>query len=233
MTVVVATRALTKAYRGQTAVSDVSFAIGAGESVGLVGPNGAGKSTLLRLICGSLRPTSGTIELVDVAATKSKGPGRLLGFVFDPPGIPGSMSAQELLSIEAISQRLPSAAVDEAAGAFEIGDFLKRPFGKLSTGQRQRVALAAATLSDPQVLILDEPTNGLDIEAIHWLRLLIDNRTAKGLTSIVSSHNLLELDRMTSRTLVLQRRLLFDGANLDGEDHYFSLIGATTGADCR
>lgn len=235
MSPLVAARGLTKIYKGRVAVSDVTFDIGAGEAVGLVGPNGAGKSTLLRMLCGALGPTSGSISVSALDSRGARSPGRVLGFVFDPPGIPGSITAREFVAIEAQSQGLPSSTAARATDEYDLGSFSTRRFSKLSTGQRQRVALAAATLGEPDLLVLDEPTNGLDIEAIQWLRKLVDERTTAGLTTIVSSHNLPELDRMTSRTLVLKTSLLFDGTSLedgaqDGEDHYLSLIGAATKA---
>lgn len=230
MTAIVAARGLSKVYRGGVAVTDVSFEIEAGEAVGLVGPNGAGKSTLLRMLCGALRPTSGTITVAGLGRGSGRSPGRRLGFVFDPPGIPGSLTARELVAVEAQLQGLPAGVARAAMVEYELQAFATRRFSKLSTGQRQRVALAAATLGSPDLLVLDEPTNGLDIEAIQWLRRLIDGRAQKGLTTIVSSHNLPELDRMTSRTLVLKKTILFDGTSLmdgvdDGEGHYLALIG--------
>ena len=233
MNAVVLAESLTKSYGQRVALDRVSFSIRAGEAVGLVGPNGAGKSTLLRMICGSRRPSSGKIHMTSHTHQAERNPGRALGFVLDPPGIPGSMTAREVLAIERASQRLSKDLVERATADFGIQDYAKRPFGKLSTGQRQRVTLAAATLSDPNLLVLDEPTNGLDIEAIHWLRDLVHDRTVRGLTTIVSSHNLVELDRMTSRTLVLRKRLLFDGAALTGEEQYFSLVSSADGGDSR
>jgi ABC-2 type transport system ATP-binding protein len=217
-------RGVSKRYRATTAVEDVSFEIAEGESVGLVGPNGAGKSTLLRMLCGAQRPSSGLVTTPADLTTRHESPGRHIGFVFDPPGVPSSMTPKDLLSIEARSQGLEVDRTAQAIEEFDIGTYAKRAFGRLSTGQRQRVNLAAATLSDPTLLILDEPTNGLDIEAIHWLRLLLHRRTARGRTTIVSSHNLVELERMTGRTLVLKRRLLFDGPSVENEDQYFALI---------
>ena len=143
------------------------------------------------------------------------------------------MTPRKFLAIERTSQCLSQDVTERAITCFGIQDDAKRPFGKLSTGQRQRVALASATLSDPDLLVLDEPTNGLDIEAIHWLRDLVQERTSRGLTTIVSSHNLVELDRMTSRTLVLRTRLLFDGEALAGEDHYFALVSSAEGGGSR
>lgn len=229
MTAVVTADALTKSYRGRLALDAVSFSINAGESVGLVGPNGAGKSTLLRTLCGVLRPTSGGLSLFGESPTALEDPGKKLGFVFDSPGIPVAMTPRGYLRIEAASQGLEFAFVDRALKLFDIFSYANRRFGKLSTGQRQRVSLAAATLGRPELLALDEPTNGLDIEAIQWLRSLVESRTAEGLTTIVSSHNLPELERITTRTLVLKTTLRFDGARLsDNADHaeerYMKLI---------
>lgn len=229
MTTIVAVDSLTKSYRRHLALNDVSFSIEAGESVGLVGPNGAGKSTLLRTICGAIRPTSGSLSLFNDRPNAFKRPGERLGFVFDPPGIPRALTPRAYLRIEASSQGLDRDIAEAAIDTFNIEAYSNRRYGKLSTGQRQRVSLAAATLGRPALLVLDEPTNGLDIEAIQWLRSLVESRTSGGLTTIISTHNLPELERMTTRTLVLNTTLRFDGVSLSkdpdkAEQHYISLI---------
>jgi ABC-2 type transport system ATP-binding protein len=145
------------------------------------------------------------------------------------------MTPRKFMRTEAISQGLDGSAVDAALATFDVESYADRRFGNLSTGQRQRVSIAAATLGRPELLILDEPTNGLDIEAIQWLRSLVQSRTSDALTTIVSSHNLPELERMTNRTLVLKTTLRFDGNALSGdpgqaEDRYLELVSSSEGA---
>lgn len=201
----------TKTYRNGVQVGPVDLTIHRGESVGLVGPNGAGKTTVLRALCGVLHPTTGTVEVLGHDPAHLPEPGRTLGFVLDPAGLPGGMSARECLHLEALMQGLPADREHAAVERFGLGGFLGRPTGRLSTGERQRVALACATLGDPEVLVLDEPTNGLDIESLVWLRGVIDDRTAAGRTTLVSSHALSELSRVVARAVVFQRTVRSDG----------------------
>ena len=201
----------TKTYGAGVQVGPVDLRVAAGESVGIVGPNGAGKTTVLRALCGVLQPTSGAALVAGHRPAHLPEPGRTLGFVLDPAGLPGGMSARQCLRVEGLMQGLGRERQDEAVERFGLAEFGSRPTGRLSTGERQRVALACATLGDPQVLVLDEPTNGLDVESLVWLRGVIDARTAAGRTTLVSSHALTELSRVVDRAVVFHRTVRFDG----------------------
>lgn len=200
---------LTKQFGQTTALHDITIEIYTGETVGLIGPNGAGKSTFMKLIAGSLRPTSGSLS---VAHGASGGlPARRLGFVFDPDGIPGMWHTRSYLRYEAVCAKTSRSEFDTVIDRFELADVLRRRVGTLSTGQRKRVVLAGASMASPGLLLLDEPTNGLDIDSIRWLRALAEDRKARGLTTIVSSHPLAELMQMVERIVVIRTTLRFDG----------------------
>ncbi|NTW39148.1 MAG: ABC transporter ATP-binding protein [Cellulomonadaceae bacterium] len=225
----------TKTYRKGATVGPVDLTIAAGESVGLIGPNGAGKSTVLRALCGLLRPTTGAALILASDPARLPEPGRTLGFVLDPVGLPGGMNARQCLRLESRMQGLEKEREEAAVSRFGLTRFVSRPTGRLSMGERQRVALACATLGDPEVLVLDEPTNGLDIESLAWLRGVIDDRTAAGRTTLVSSHALSELSRVVDRAVVFHRTVRFDGPfpelpPVEAEQWYLS---AVSGAESR
>ncbi|MBO3663640.1 ABC transporter ATP-binding protein [Microbacterium stercoris] len=202
---------LSKSYRRVSALSDVSFTVQAGECVGLLGPNGAGKTSLLSCLVGARMPSRGRVRVMGADPAEIGAAGHHVAYVFDPPGLSADFTAVDCLRWEAKAQGLPPSVVDEAAERFGIAAYAKRRVGRLSTGQRQRVALAAALIGDPEVLILDEPHNGLDIEAGRWLRDLLDDRTARGRTTILSSHQLDELRRIVERVVVINQTLRYDG----------------------
>lgn len=227
---------LEKRYGQKTGIAGVAFGIGRGECVGLLGPNGAGKSTLLKILCGLMRPTAGQVRILDQDPCAVTEPGKTLGFVFDPAGLPPDLTAKECLTIEALGQGLDRDAVANAIVDFELSEFAGRRVRKLSTGQRQRAALAAAMMGDPEILILDEPMNGLDIESTGWLRTKIEERTARNKTTLISSHNLSEIRRVAHRAIVVRRSQRFDGPIPDLtepelERWYLSLVddGPTAG----
>jgi len=229
--VIVKTESLSKSFGTITALNNVSFTIEEGETVGLVGPNGAGKTTLMKMLCGALHPTSGKCTLLGRSPDRLDHPGSRLGFALDPPGVPGTMSVSEWLTLECRAQHLPSRSVTTILEDFDLEKLASHRFGKLSLGQRQRVALAAACVGNPAFLILDEPTNGLDVQAVQWLRAMVKQRGANGQTTLISSHNLAELGKETSRIIVLRTGVRFDGFGLlDDYDHaeerYLELIGA-------
>ncbi|WP_309107435.1 ABC transporter ATP-binding protein [Arthrobacter sp.] len=225
---------LEKRYGQKTGIAGITFGIGRGECVGLLGPNGAGKSTLLKILCGLMRPTAGNVRILDQDPCSVAEPGRTLGFVFDPAGLPPDLTVRECLTIEALGQDLGRGAVGKATEGFELSEFVGRRVRKLSTGQRQRAALAAAMMGDPEILILDEPMNGLDIESTRWLRKKIEERTVRNKTTLISSHNLAEVRRLADRAIVIRRNQRFDGpipelGESELERWYLSLVddGAT------
>jgi ABC-2 type transport system ATP-binding protein len=233
--VLISVSSVEKRYGHKTGISGINFSLARGECVGLLGPNGAGKSTLLKVVCGLMRPTAGNVSIMGQLPGSVKEPGKVLGFVFDPAGLPPELSARDCLKMEAFAQNLGSRAATIAVEDFGISEYQGRRIRKLSTGQRQRVALATAMMGDPEVLVLDEPMNGLDIETTRWLRDRIDNRTLRGKTTLISSHNLSETRRIAKRAVVVRRSQRFDGAipeleTVELERWYLSLVDDSSGA---
>jgi ABC-2 type transport system ATP-binding protein len=204
---------VTRRYGRVLAVSDVSLQVNAGEVLGLLGPNGSGKTTLLRLVTGYLSPTSGRITVTghDTVRQPMQARGRI-GYVPESVPLYGHMRVREFLRFMARLRGVPvadvAAAIERVAERTGVAPVLARPIRTLSRGYRQRVAIAQALLHDPDVLVLDEPTNGLDprqmIETRHLIRSLAGAHTV-----ILSSHILAEVERTVDRVaILLQGRLL-------------------------
>jgi ABC-2 type transport system ATP-binding protein len=200
---------ITKTFMGRTAVEDVSFAVGAGEVVAFLGPNGAGKTTTLRMIAGILEPDCGTITCngYDVWTDRIKAQS-LIGYL--PEGAPlyGEMTALSYLGFMAETRGIAKAARGEmiasAVSRTSLGDVLQRPIETLSKGFRRRVALAGAILHDPPILILDEPTDGLDPNQKRAARALIA-ALSPGRAILISTHVLDEVSAVCSRVLVVAK----------------------------
>jgi ABC-2 type transport system ATP-binding protein len=228
-------RGLTKRYGARTAVEDVSFTVTRGSVVGLVGRNGAGKTTTLKALVGILRPTAGS-AWVRALEDDPPSPAHALGFALDPPGIDPGHRARRHLEIAAVMAGIPRSRVDEVIEQYGIEDCANQRARSLSTGQRQRLALATAQLGRPEVLVLDEPTNGLDADGVRWLRHALRAHADHGGSVLISSHMLAELQQIADEVVVLERRVLFRGPleELTGggeatlEDAYFDLVETTT-----
>jgi ABC-2 type transport system ATP-binding protein len=204
--VVVADR-LVKRYGPRLAVRGVSFAIEEGEVIGLLGPNGSGKSTILRMLAGYLPPSGGTAHIagIDVAAN-SLAARMQVGYVPEDAPLYDGMRVGEFLhfiaAIKGVLRRAHRSAVGAAAERLELEPVLGMPIGKLSRGYRQRVAIAQALISDPPLLILDEPTNALDAYQVIAVRALIRSLAGRR-TVLVASHVLTEIERIASRVMIL------------------------------
>jgi len=208
---------LRKTFGATTAVDGLSLTVGAGEIYGLLGANGAGKTTTLRVLAGILTPTSGRtlVAGVDVAARPQVAQ-RQLGFLTGTTGLYARLTARELLTYFGRLHGLSRAAVDErtdvVARALDIGGILNRRCEGLSTGLRQRVSIARAVLHDPAVLILDEPTAGLDVLASRFLRDYVRSERDRGKAVIFSTHYLAEAELLCDRIGLLHRgQLLREG----------------------
>lgn len=196
---------LGKSFDGLAAVRDISFTVNSGELVGLLGPNGAGKSTTMRMLAGFLPQTSGTIEIAGFCMTKSPRAGQArLGYLPEVEGLFGHLTAYEYLLFLARSYSVaqPPEAIRIATEMIRCHDFLHRPMVNLSKGQRQRVLFAGALLHDPDVLILDEPTDGLDPNQKHEMRLVL-RELAKYKAVLVSTHILEEAEAICTRCMIM------------------------------
>jgi ABC-2 type transport system ATP-binding protein len=198
---------LVKRYGPRFAVRGVSFVIEEGEVIGLLGPNGSGKSTILRMLAGYLPPSGGTAHIagIDVAAN-SLAARMQVGYVPEDAPLYDGMRVGEFLHFMAAIKGVPRRALRNAVGAaaerLELGRVLGMPIGKLSRGYRQRVAIAQALVSDPPLLILDEPTNALDAYQVIAVRALIRSLAGRRLV-LVASHVLTEIERIASRVMIL------------------------------
>src|SRR5712692_268387 len=207
MTPVIAADQLTKWYGPRLAVDRVSLEVNAGEIMGLLGPNGSGKTTILRILTGYLRPSSGTARIAgldvvdDALAARAR-----VGYVPEDVPLYGWMSVREFLAfmarLKGLAGQAATGAVDAAIERLALGEVRRLLIGKLSRGYRQRVAIAQALLGNPDLLILDEPTNGLDprqiIEMRGHIRSLAGERTV-----VVTSHILGEIERVADRVAIL------------------------------
>lgn len=207
------TRALTKRFgRGadaQTAVADVSLHIQEGEVYGLLGPNGAGKSTTLKMICGMLRPTSG--EMLFGGRPWRRDDLYAIGSLIEEAPLYPNLTARENLRVRTTLLGLPERRIDEALEAVGLTDTGRKRAGRFSMGMRQRLGLALALLARPRLLVLDEPTNGLDPIGIEELRDQVRGFAAAGTTVLVSSHILSEVQQMADSVGIIYRgRLAYE-----------------------
>jgi len=209
--VIAATR-LTRRFGSRTVVNDITFAVSRSEIVALLGPNGAGKTTTLRMLAGLIAPTSGSVTIDGVQLTRATGTSlrSRIGFLTEAPGLWDRLTVRENLRIYAGLYRLAHAerAIDRALEMFELIECASARTAELSKGMRQKVALARALLHDPVILLLDEPSSGLDPEVMRMVRRLLEERRAAGCSILVSTHNLDEAERLADRVAVLHQRLL-------------------------
>jgi len=213
MTPVIVAERLTKSYGPRLAVDGVSLEVERGEVMGLLGPNGSGKTTILRILTGYLTPSSGTARIagLDIVADAHAIKPRV-GYVPENAPLYDGMRVRELLlfmaRIKGLGGGEASAAIDAAVARLALDRVLRLSIGKLSKGFRQRVAIAQALLGQPEILILDEPTNGLDPAQIIEMRRLI-RALAGEMTILVTSHILAEMERVADRVAILvEGRLL-------------------------
>jgi ABC-2 type transport system ATP-binding protein len=194
---------LTKRYGRRLAVDDLTFDVAAGRVTGFVGPNGAGKSTTMRMMVGLTRPDRGQVRYDGIEYTRLKHPARIVGCVLDARCMhPGRTARNHLRALAAVSG-VPTRRADEVLRDVGLETATNQRAGGFSLGMRQRLALAGALLGDPQVLLLDEPSNGLDPEGIRWLRNYLTSFASEGGTVFVSSHLISELSMFADDLVVL------------------------------
>jgi ABC-2 type transport system ATP-binding protein len=207
--------ALTKRYGTVTAVDDLSFVVRAGAVTGFLGPNGAGKTTALKVIVGLARPTAGRAFIDGSPAGSAAAEARMLGVYIEPCGAhPGRSARNHLRSLAALAG-LPRSRVDEVLALVGLEQAAGRRVGTYSTGMRQRLGLAAALLGDPQILVLDEPLNGLDPQGIRWLRTFLRQHAASGKTVLLSSHVLSEAAQTVDDVVVIHKGRLVRQGSID------------------
>jgi ABC-2 type transport system ATP-binding protein len=197
-------RSLTKRYGGTVAVDDLSFAVEAGKVTGFLGPNGAGKTTTMRALLGLLRPSSGEALVEGRPPVEMAEPLRTIGAALEATAFHPGRSGRNHLRTLAVAAGIPAPRVGEVLEMVELTGAADRRVKGYSLGMRQRLALAAALLGEPRILILDEPANGLDPQGMRWLRDLLRAQAAEGRTVLVSSHLLSEVSQ-TADELVMIR----------------------------
>jgi len=206
-------RALTKRFGTVEAVTDLSFEIEAGRVTGFLGPNGAGKSTTLRALLGLVHPTAGTATFDGRHYEQLERPSTRVGAVLEDAAFHPGRSGRNHLRVLAVTGGHPQGRVEEVLGIVGLTSAADRPAKGYSMGMRQRLAIASALLGDPQVLILDEPTNGLDPPGIAWMRELVRGQAAEGRAVLISSHLLAEVAQSVDDVVIIAKgRLRAQGA---------------------
>lgn len=211
---VIAVSGLTKRFGAVTAVDDLSFTVTPGRVTGFLGPNGAGKTTTLRMILGLATPDAGTVTIGGVAYRDRPRPAHHVGAALETASFHPGRSARDHLRVYAPEVGVPDSRCDEVlslVGLTEAGD---RTVGGFSLGMRQRLALATTLLGDPQVLLLDEPANGLDPEGIKWLRQFLGYLAGQGRTVLVSSHVLSEVQQTVEDVVIIAKGRLVRESSL-------------------
>jgi ABC-2 type transport system ATP-binding protein len=198
-------RDLTKRYDGKLAVDHLSFTVEPGQVTGFLGPNGAGKSTTMRLILGLDRPDEGTATINGRPYQELARPLRTVGALLEARSVHTGRTAYNHLLALAQTQGLPRRRVDEVLGWVGLQDVAHKRAGGFSLGMGQRLGIAAAMLGDPDVLLLDEPVNGLDPEGVRWIRNLIKQLASEGRTVFVSSHLMSEMALTADHLIVIGR----------------------------
>ena len=203
---------LTKRFGSTVAVQDLSFAASAGRITGFLGPNGAGKSTTMRVILGLVRPTSGSTTVLGSPYRELSQPEKRVGALLETFDAHPGRSGRNHLRVLALAGGIPRSRVDEVLALVELTGAGRRRVKGYSLGMRQRLGLAAALLGDPEVLVLDEPANGLDPQGIRWLRDFLRSLAAEGRTILVSSHVLAEVAQTVDDVVIIHRGKLVQQA---------------------
>ena len=202
---IITAEGLTKRFGGVAAVDDLSFEVARGKVTGFLGPNGAGKTTTIRMILGLARPTSGTALIAGSRYTELPAPARIVGTLIDGAGAHPKRSGRDHLRVLAAERGVAASRVGESLELVGLSDAEGKPVEQFSLGMRQRLGLAAALLAEPQLLILDEPANGLDPAGIRWLRSFLRDFAGSGGSVFVSSHQLGEIAQLADEVIVLNR----------------------------
>ena len=221
---VIEARQLTKRYGDKVAVDDLSFTVEPGVVTGFLGPNGAGKSTTMRMILGLDAPTKGTITVNGRRFAEHTHPLREVGALLEARGVHPGRSARNHLLALAATAGIGTRRVDEVIDMVGLSDVASKRVGAFSLGMSQRLGIASALLADPDVLLLDEPVNGLDPDGVRWIRNLLRGFADEGRTVFLSSHLMSEMALTADHVIVIGRgRLLRDQSMAD----FIANAGAT------
>ena len=206
---------LTKRFGDLTAVNDLSFELEAGSVTGFLGPNGAGKTTTLRMLLGLARPTRGQALVFGRPFTELEQRAARLGAVLEASDLHPGRTGRDHLRVLARAAGVPKSRVDEVLALVDLTGAAERRAGGYSLGMRQRLGLAAALLGAPELLVLDEPANGLDPEGVRWLRDFLRAFAMRGGTVLVSSHHLAEVAQTVDRVVIIDRGRLVAESTLE------------------
>ncbi len=212
---VVSAVGLTKRFGDLTAVNDLSFELEAGSVTGFLGPNGAGKTTTLRMLLGLARPTRGQALVFGRPFTELEQPAARVGAVLEASDLHPGRTGRDHLRVLARAAGVPQSRVDEVLALVDLTGAAERRAGGYSLGMRQRLGLAAALLGAPELLVLDEPANGLDPEGVRWLRDSLRAFAMQGGTVLVSSHHLAEVAQTVDRVVIIDRGRLVAESTLE------------------
>src|SRR5476651_574635 len=212
---VVVSESLTKRFGKVLAVDDLTFALEPGTITGFLGPNGAGKTTTLRMLLGLATPTSGRALIFDKPYAELRRPGLRIGAVLEATDFHPGRSGRDHLRTLGRAVDLPDSRADEVLRLVELESAAKRRVKGYSLGMRQRLGLASALLGDPELLVLDEPANGLDPEGVRWLRDFLRSFAAEGRTVLISSHVLAEVAQTVDQILIINHGRLVIETSLD------------------
>jgi ABC-2 type transport system ATP-binding protein len=232
---IVSVRGLTKRYGGLVAVDELTFSLEPGTVTGFLGPNGAGKTTTLRLLLGLAEPDAGEALVFGRRYRELEDPARRVGAVLESNDFHPGRSGRDHLRTLALAAEIPLGRVEEVLALVELEAMAGRRVKTYSLGMRQRLGLAGALLGDPQLLLLDEPANGLDPAGVHWLRTFLRGFAERGGTVLVSSHLLAEIAQTVDRIVIIDHGRLVASGGLDEltsrgqtlEDAYLELTAGT------
>ncbi|MBS7332248.1 ABC transporter ATP-binding protein [Faecalibacter bovis] len=213
---------LTKKFGTFTAVNDISFSVEKGNVYGLLGPNGSGKSTTLGMILNVLNPTNGSWKWFGKSSDNNSL--KKIGAIIESPKFYPYLTAEKNLQIVADIKEVPYSKIDEKLELVGLLDRKKNKFEQYSLGMKQRLAIAGALLNDPEVLILDEPTNGLDPQGIIQIRELIQKIAKMGTTIILASHLLDEVEKVCSHVVVLKQGKMLYAGEVDNMNNSFGIF---------
>ena len=228
MDIILKTTELTKSFKGQIAVNLISLSIERNSVYGLLGPNGAGKSTILKMLAGIFKPTSGRIEVG--GHDWSRNDLKEIGALIENPPLYDNLTAYENLKVRTLALGLSEERISEVLTTVQLTNTGKKKAGQFSLGMKQRLGIALALLAQPKLLILDEPTNGLDPIGIRELREMIRSFPAKGITVILSSHILSEVELIADRIGIISNgKLGYEGEihkDADLERIFMEVVGS-------